>query len=198
MQIQMHEITVLPDIKTASSLTLLEALIGPAQAKSQYRGSLRPFFAANQHTELPTLCAVARELVKRWLQEQLREPAIFNTPATVKDYLRLHFAGYERESFAVMYFDAQLRLIDVEEIFHGTLRQIAIYPREVVKAALRRNASSVVLSHNHPSGHAEPSRAGVDITSTLKLALGLVDVRVMDHIVVGAGGCVSLAERGLL
>ncbi len=97
-----------------------------------------------------------------------------------------------------MYLDAQLRLIDVEEIFQGCLRQITIAPREVVKAALRRNAASVILSHNHPSGHAEPSPADVDITATLKQALGLVDVRVVDHIVVGAGGCVSLAERGLL
>jgi DNA repair protein RadC len=141
---------------------------------------------------------VAQELVKRWLREQLHDREIFSTPSAVKDYLRLHFAGYEREVFAVMYLDAQLRLIDVEEIFQGTARQVAIYPREVVKAALRRNAASVILSHNHPSGDAEPSRADIDITAAITLALGLLDVRVLDHIVVGAGGCVSFAESGLL
>lgn len=186
------------DTRTASSLDLLEVLLGAEQARSRYCGSLQPFFARAHDRQGPDMCTVARELVKRWLAEQLQEREIFDTPGAVKDYLRLHFAGYEREVFAVMYLDGQLRLIEVEEIFQGSLRQTTIHPREVVKAALRRNAASVILLHNHPSGHAEPSRADVDITSTLEQALGLVDVRVLDHIVVGAAGCVSLAERGLM
>ena len=97
-----------------------------------------------------------------------------------------------------MYLDAQHRLIDLEEIFRGSVQQVAIYPREVVKAALRRNAASVILSHNHPGGDARPSYADEDITVSITLALGLVDVRVLDHIVVGAAGCVSMAESGLL
>ncbi len=177
---------------------MLEYLLGVTQARRRYRGSLNPFFGHAQRDDPPNACGVAHELVKRWLSEQLREREILSTSGTVKDYLRLHFAGYERECFAVMYLDAQLRLIEIEEIFQGSLRQAAIYPREVVKGALRTNAASVVLSHNHPSGNAEPSCADVTVTWALKQALGLVDVRVMDHIVVGAGECVSLAERGLL
>ena len=188
----------LPNVETASTLSLLCALIGPAQATIRYQGSLQPFFVPNRQGESPALCSVARELVKRWLGERLGESPAFTAPGAVRDFLRMHFAGYERECFAVLYLDAQLRLINIEELFRGSLTQIAVYPREVVKGALRTNAASVVLSHNHPSGRAEPSRADLNLTFALKHALGLVDVRVMDHIIVGATECVSLAERGLL
>jgi len=102
------------------------------------------------------------------------------------------------EIFAVLFLDAQHRLIACDEMFRGTLTQTAVYPREVVKQALRHNCAAVILAHNHPSGVAEPSRADEALTRALQSALALVDVRVLDHIVVGAASSTSFAERGLL
>ena len=116
----------------------------------------------------------------------------------MKDYLGLQIAHREHEVFAVLFLDAQNRLLRFEELFRGTLTQTSVYPREVVKRALTCHAAAVVLAHNHPSGAAEPSRADEFLTQTLKRALQLVDVRVLDHIVVGRGEVVSFAERGLL
>jgi DNA repair protein RadC len=107
-------------------------------------------------------------------------------------------AGLEHEVFAVLMLDAQNRLISYEELFRGTLTQTSVYPREVVKAALACNAAGVILSHNHPSGLSEPSRADEVLTQTLKQALALIDVRVLDHLIVATGGIVSLAERGII
>jgi DNA repair protein RadC len=116
----------------------------------------------------------------------------------VKEFLKLSIGMRDHEVFVVLFLDAQHALIAAEEMFRGTLSQTSVYPREVVKAALRRNAGSVILAHNHPSGVAEPSRADEHLTQTLKAALALVDVRVLDHIVVARQGTVSMAERGLL
>lgn len=123
---------------------------------------------------------------------------LMSSPAEVKDYLRLKLARLEHEVFAVLFLDAQHRAIEFEEMFRGTLTQTSVYPREVVKRALSLNAACVILSHNHPSGVAEPSRADEFLTQSLKNALALIDVRVLDHVVVSAAGCVSFAERGLL
>ncbi len=183
---------------TSTNLALLALLLGEEEARLRYRGSLHPFFATGPSGRLSDACAVAGELVKRWLHEQLQEREAFATASVAKDYLRLHFAGYEREVFVVMYLDTQLRLIEVEEISLGGLQQSALYPREFVKGALRRNAACVILAHNHPSGHCEPSASDVQVTVALRQALGLIDVRVLDHIIVGADECVSLGERGLL
>lgn len=142
--------------------------------------------------------AVARELVMRLLQEEVQRDGVFSTPEAVRSYLRLFLAGEEREIFAVLFLDAQSRLIAADKLFFGTLTQTSVYPREVVKQALRRNASAVILAHNHPSGVAEPSRADEALTATLKQALALIDVRVLDHFVVGDSDAVSLAERGLV
>jgi DNA repair protein RadC len=141
---------------------------------------------------------VARELVKRWLAEELEGRTVFATPEAVKDYLKLHFAGREYESFVVLYVDAQNRLMAVEELFRGTLTQTSVYPREVVKSALRINAAGVMFSHNHPSGSTNPSRADEHLTQTLKAALALVDVRVLDHLVIAGNKAVSFAETGLM
>jgi DNA repair protein RadC len=135
----------------------------------------------------------------RILEARVREGAVaLNSPAVVKDWLRLQFCGLEREVFGLLYLDAQNRLIDFEALFTGTLTQTSVYPREVVKAALARNCASVVLVHNHPSGVAEPSHADATLTESLKQALGLVDVRVLDHFVVGGSAVLSFAEKGLL
>ena len=135
------------------------------------------------------------------LSRRVRTGPLMTSPAAVKDYLRLHFAAASaagQEVFAVLFVDSQNRLIAAEDLFHGTLAQTSIYPREVVKRVLALNAGAVILAHNHPSGVAEPSRADEHITAALRSALALVDVRVLDHFVVGNPGVVSMAERGLL
>ena len=116
----------------------------------------------------------------------------------MKDYLRLQLGGLGHEVFAVLFLDARNQLLRLEEMFRGTLTQTSVYPREVVKRALALNASAVLLAHNHPSGAAEPSRADEYLTQTLIAALKLVDVRVLDHLVVGHAEVVSFAERGLI
>ncbi|PPE68559.1 DNA repair protein RadC [Caldimonas thermodepolymerans] len=138
------------------------------------------------------------ELARRALAQELKARPAFASPDQVKDYLRLQLGARDHEVFAVLFLDAQNRLLALEELFRGTLTQTSVYPREVVKRALAHNAAAVILAHNHPSGVAEPSRADEYLTRTLKQALGLVDVQVLDHIVVGRDQAVSFAERGLL
>jgi len=138
------------------------------------------------------------EMARRALAEQMQSLPVFDSPERVKDFLSLHLRGQEHEVFAVMLLDGQHRLLRIEDMFRGTLTQASVYPREVVKRALALNAGAVVLAHNHPSGVAEPSRADEYLTQTLKSALQLVDIRVLDHLVVGRGQVVSMAERGLL
>jgi DNA repair protein RadC len=136
----------------------------------------------------------------RILDARIRTGPVMDSPRAVKDYLRLHFAEASaagHEEFAVMFLDQAHRMIETRTLFRGTLAQASVYPREVAKECLTRNAAAVVLAHNHPSGGAEPSRADEYLTQTLKSALLLVDVRVLDHVVVG-DTCVSFAERGLL
>jgi DNA repair protein RadC len=142
--------------------------------------------------------AAVIELARRSLAQELVQRPLFDAPGKVKDYLQLQLAQREHEVFAVLFVDAQNRLIRCEEMFRGTLTQTSVYPREVLKRALDLGAAAVILAHNHPSGAAEPSRADEFLTQTLKSALQLVDVRVLDHLVVGRAGVVSFAERGLL
>ncbi|MGB7420998.1 MAG: DNA repair protein RadC [Comamonas sp.] len=138
------------------------------------------------------------ELARRALAEQLRERAVLDTPQAVRDYLQLHLGAQPHEVFALLLLDSQHRLIAFEELFRGTLTQTAVYPREVALRALHHGAASVVLAHNHPSGSLEPSRADEALTQTLKSALALIDVRVLDHIIVAPGGALSMAEKGLV
>ncbi|KQM80558.1 DNA repair protein RadC [Xylophilus sp. Leaf220] len=138
------------------------------------------------------------ELSRRALAQQLRQRQIFDNPQMVGDYLQLHLASRPYEVFAVMFLDAQHRLIAMEEMFRGTLSQTSVYPREVVVRALHHHAQAVVLSHNHPSGQVSPSRADEALTRTLKAALALVDVRVLDHVIVAPGKSLSMAEEGLV
>jgi len=138
------------------------------------------------------------ELSRRALAEQLKAREVFSSPEAVKHYLQLHLSRKPHEVFAVMFLDAQNRLIAMEELFRGTLTQTSVYPREVVLRALHHDAASVVLAHNHPSGTVQPSRADEALTQTLRAALALVDVRVLDHVIVAPGDALSMAERGLL
>ena len=138
------------------------------------------------------------ELARRALAEQLKERAAFDSAAAVKDYLQLHLAARPHEVFAVLFLDAQHKLIALEELFRGTLTQTSVYPREVALRALHHHAAAVILAHNHPSGGVQPSRADEAITQNLKSALALIDVRVLDHVIVAPGQALSMAEKGLI
>lgn len=138
------------------------------------------------------------ELARRHLAEQLQRETVFDCSSQVKDYLVAQLRCSEREVFGVLFLDNQHRLIAFEKLFQGSISSASVYPREVVKRGLHFNAAAVILAHNHPSGVAEPSEADVLITKKLGMALGLVDIRVLDHIVVGGGSTVSFAERGLM
>ena len=138
------------------------------------------------------------ELARRAMAQQLKEREVFSSPGAVKHYLQLHLAAKDHEVFAVLFLDAQNRLLAMEELFRGTLTQTSVYPREVVLQALKHGCASVVLAHNHPSGTVQPSRADEALTQTLKAALALVDVRVLDHVIVTQGEALSMAEKGLL
>jgi len=139
------------------------------------------------------------ELARRSLHEEMRARPALGAPGAVRDWLRLSLGPLEHERFVALWLDAQNRLIADDELFRGSLTQTSVYPREVVKQALTRNAAAVIFAHNHPSGVAEPSTADEMLTRNLKQALALVDVKVLDHfIVAGSATPLSFAERGLL
>ena len=140
----------------------------------------------------------AIELVRRALKEQLKRSAALTSPAAVRDYLRLALAGRKEEAFLCIWLDAQHRAIGFEIPFTGTLTQTSVYPREIVKAALRMNAAAVIFAHNHPSGVAQPSQSDELLTRNLKDALSLIEVKVLDHFIVAGNQAMSFAERGLL
>lgn len=138
------------------------------------------------------------EMARRALAEEMRVGDALSSPLAVRDYLRLKLSGLGHEVFLAVFLDAQNRVLEVEELFRGTLTQTSVYPREVVKRALFHNAGGVILAHNHPSGVAEPSQADRWLTEQLKQSLALVDVRVLDHFVVAGNQSLSFAERGWL
>jgi DNA repair protein RadC len=142
--------------------------------------------------------AAAIELARRSLQEKLKESAALTSPGAVRDYLRLRLASRKEEAFVCIWLDAQHRAIAIEEPFRGTLTQTSVYPREIVKAALRFNAAAVIFAHNHPSGVAQPSQSDELLTRNLKEALSLIEVKVLDHFIVAGNQAISFAERGLL
>ncbi|ELO0670984.1 DNA repair protein RadC [Pseudomonas aeruginosa] len=138
------------------------------------------------------------EAARQVIEQKMQRGEAFTSPAAVKDYLRAKLAGFEHEVFAVLFLDTRHRLIEYREMFRGTIDDASVYPREVVKEALRCNAAAVIVSHNHPSGNPEPSAADRVLTARIKQALGLVDVRVLDHVIVAGDTTASFAERGLL
>ena len=138
------------------------------------------------------------ELARRSIAEGLKEKSTLTSPGAVRDYLRLALGGRPHEVFVCLWLDAQHRVIDFEEPFRGTLTQTSVYPREIVKAALARNAAAVIFAHNPPSGAAQPSQADELLTRNLKEALALVEVKVLDHFIVAGNQAISFAERGLL
>jgi DNA repair protein RadC len=181
-------------------ITLLARLVGQREARRLYRGALSPLFVGGsiEQSKPHEALAAARELVWRWLGEDLRRGDVLQSPTEVRRYLQLMFAGEEREIFVALFLDGQNRLIVGERLCLGTLSQTSVYPREVVRRALALNAGAVIFAHNHPSGVAEPSRADELLTRTLKEALSLVDIRTLDHFVIAGNATTSFAERGLL
>ena len=138
------------------------------------------------------------ELTRRALLEEVAAKDALTSPDAVRDYLRSCLSALPHEAFMALFLDSQHRLVAADELFRGTLAQTSVYPREVVKEALARNAAAVIFAHNHPSGVAEPSRADELLTASLKQALALVDIRTLDHMIVAGGQVLSFAERGLL
>ena len=195
------------DITQRSDRDLLVELIGEHHTTVLYTNKLRPLFCAEApapryakraqgraHRKL----MVARELVTRCLAEGLPERDVLTNPGMVKTYLQARFASLGREVFACIFLDTRHYIIHFEIMFQGTIDSATVHPREVVKTALRHNAGAVILAHNHPSGITEPSAADQAITRRIVDALALVDVRVLDHLVVGMNEVASFAERGLL
>ena len=169
--------------------------------------SLNNLFAANaiEFSSTPGLgrakyaqLQAVLEMAKRTLREEIYTSNALSSPQAVRDYLRLTLAAKTYEAFIIVLLDTQNRVIAWEELFRGTLTQTSVYPREVVKFALKHNAAAVIFAHNHPSGVAEPSHSDSILTSTLQRALSLVEIRVLDHFIVAGNSLSSFAERGMI
>jgi DNA repair protein RadC len=195
------EPTLAESIRGASTLSLLQQFFGKRAAAllASCGGSVLRLFNASPagNSRGYRHLLAAQELLRRVGLESIRDAPLTN-PAAVREYLTLHFATQEAETFVALWLDAQHRLMQVETLFTGTLTQTSVYPREVVRSALRYNAAAVILAHQHPSGVSEPSRADELLTANLKQALSLVDVRLIDHFVVAGHAVLSFTERGLL
>lgn len=182
-----------------SDIELLAILLGVNEAKRLYKGALLPLFfppsvSGHSHKKL----VAAHALVKRLLLEEVKHGPALAQPNSVKQYLKALLAGRDRECFVVLFLDNQHRVITTEIVAEGTIDAASVYPREVVKMALRFRAAATIFAHNHPSGVTEPSTADRLLTDRLKEALRMIDIRVLDHFVVGGPDAVSFAERGLL
>lgn len=187
-------------IRGKSAVTLARELLGTF-------GGLRPLLAAERQRlccqpglgpAKYALLQAVMELARRQLREGLERGEALTSPELTRRYLQAHLASRLQEVFACLYLDNRHRVIDYEELFQGTIDGASVHPREVVRRALHHNAAAVILSHNHPSGVAEPSQADRRITRRLQEALALIDVRVLDHIIVGGSEMVSMAELGWL
>jgi DNA repair protein RadC len=197
------------DIRRLNNESLMSMLLGAETAEALSGKNLVTLFGLEAATDsrlceseagylaFPVLIA-AKELLCRAIKEQMRSGVSMSAPSQVWDYLKLTLNGLAYEVFTVLFLDSQNRLIQADEMFRGTLTSTSVYPREVVKMALQYNSAAVIFAHNHPSGVAEPSRADELITKTLKQALALVDVKVLDHFIVADNEILSFAERGLL
>lgn len=197
--------------RSLSTPDLLTMLVGKTKAQELSQTPLSVLFGMRADRQTSRVCEeqatyapaqailAAKELVMRALSEELNQSTMKMTdPRAAKDYLKLLLGGRHQEVFVMLFLDSQYRLIVTEELFHGTLTQTSVYPREVVKRALFHNAAAVMLAHNHPSGLAEPSDADRRLTDVLKTALALVDVRILDHFIVGEASVMSFAEKGLI
>jgi DNA repair protein RadC len=187
-------------IKGRSAVALARDLLREHGSLRSLLGADRESFCASKGlgtAKFVQLQAVL-EMSRRHLREKLSRDSAITNPGQTRDYLSIRLAGYPHEVFACLFLDNRHRVIEFEELFRGTIDGASVHPREVVRRAIAHNAAAIILTHNHPSGVAEPSEADRQITRRLQEALALIDVRVLDHIVVAAGESVSLAERGLM
>ncbi len=176
-----------------------------ARSLLDQHGSLRSLLAADQKQFCSNqglgpakyaLLQAVLEMGRRHLRETLTRSDTLNSPDATRDYLTARLRGQENEVFACLFLDNKNRVIEYEELFFGTIDGASIYPRQIVQRALSHNAASLILAHNHPSGVAEPSQADRQITQRIREALSLLDIRVLDHLVIGDGEIASLAELG--
>lgn len=193
----MNDIQRMSRAELACELITMPDASGVADATASYAagGASMP---PTREAQVSRKLSVARELLLRDLAATMKKRSVMSSPDAVREWLTLHCAQLEHEVFLLLHLDVRNRLIAAEEIFRGTLTHTSVYPREVVKSALARNAASVLLAHNHPSGETEPSPADRMLTKQLASALALVDVRVADHFVVAGDRVLSFAEQGLL
>ncbi|MCU7929195.1 MAG: DNA repair protein RadC [Candidatus Thiodiazotropha sp. (ex Codakia rugifera)] len=183
-----------------TAVDLARSLLGEFGGLRQLLGSNQQQFCQARglgQAKFAQLQAVL-EMSRRYLQQQLSESDSLTNPQQTRSYLQAKLRHYPYEVFSCLFLDNRHRIIRYEELFRGTIDGATVHPREVVKRALEHNAAALIFAHNHPSGVAEPSRADRQITTRLKEALALVDIRVLDHIVIGEGEPVSLAERGMV
>jgi len=192
------------ELATLSHADLVAELLSPpsaARSADTYRvNDAEPTYGITSpdNSVLDHKLGVARELLLRELKAQMCRGPVMDSPRAIRDWLRLYCAGLEHEVFLVLYLNANNALIEVVQLFRGTLTQTSVYPRELVKGALERNAASIVVAHNHPSNREDPSLADEVLTKSIASALSLVDVRVLDHFIVAGDRTVSFSERGLL
>lgn len=186
--------------KGRSALDLARAVLASfgslrqLMAADRARVCAEPGLGAARYAELQA----AAEIARRQLGETLRAGPSLSNPRATRDFLSAKLRHLEHEVFCCLYLDKRHRLIGFEELFRGTIDGASVHPREIVKLALQRNAAAVIVAHNHPSGVAEPSQADELITQRVKEALALVDIRLLDHVIIGDGASVSLAESGLI
>ncbi len=196
-------------VRQLSNHALLSTLIGQEAARRMLvraAGSLtnvlreaeRPYTVPGRDNLPPSPVSAAVELVQRAMLEEARRYNYLDHPASVRNYLQMVMRNLEHEEFHLVLLNSQQGVIGIERLFRGTVNQTAVYPREVVKLALAANAASVIFAHNHPSATPDPSEADVRLTRMLKEALGLLDIRVLDHFVIAGSQIASFAERGLL
>ena len=171
----------------------LEGIAGLLHADGRDLGAVRGLGPAKRSLILAVL-----ELARRALTQQLKSENVLSDPTAMKQHLQIHLAHRHYEVFAVCFLNTQHRLIALEELFRGSLHETSVYPREIAVRALHHGASAMVLAHNHPSGLVQPSAADLALTQTLKAAMGLLDISVLDHIIVAPGFAFSMAERGLM
>jgi DNA repair protein RadC len=183
-----------------SALDLARAVLGNFHSLRKLIAADRQRFCAERGLGLARFAELqaAVEIARRQMSETLRAGPSLASPRATRDFLSAQLRDLEHELFCCLYLDKRHRLIQFQELFRGTIDGASVHPREIVKLALQRNASAVIIAHNHPSGVAEPSQADEMITQRVKEALALVDIRLLDHIIIGDGASVSLAERGLL
>jgi DNA repair protein RadC len=187
-------------VRGKTAVDVARDLLGRFGSVSAILGADRAALSGQAGFGLARFCQLNAivELMRRALREDMGRRDALGSPGAVRDFLRLKLRDLPHEVFVGLYLDAQNRVIGDEELFRGTLTQTSVYPREVVKSALARNAAAMILAHNHPSGVAEPSHADEALTRALRQALALVDVRVLDHFVIAGNAAISFAERGLL